>query len=109
MLFSFLDIKTEHFGVPFEALTFEDAKRIFLTLLSGSNNSMLTQYPDDFILYHIGDFDKENGRLLPNEAPYRILTGLEALRMLNNLRKERLENVDGQQIECVTEDLVVSW
>ena len=82
MLFSFRDVKTEKFGVLFEAVTFEDAVRSFCTLLKSGSNSLICQYPDDFILYHIGEFDIDSGLLRPLDSPVRVISGLEVSKIL---------------------------
>lgn len=64
MMFNLLDVKTKVYDTPFCAKTFGEMERMFKTTLSsGSKNSLICQYPKDFLVYHIGSYDEENGRI----------------------------------------------
>lgn len=92
MLFSFFDVKSEVFGRVLEARTLDEAKRIFISLLLSGDRSNITEYPHDFQLFCLGDFDNVTGKI---EAclPYSILSGLEAIQLAKQCSINSLNNL----------------
>lgn len=55
----------------------EVAKRAFMQAVSKHGDPM-ADYPDDYVLYKVGEWDDSNGIITPCD-PVRIIGGLEAL------------------------------
>lgn len=102
MLFSLYDTKAECFGNLFEARTDEEAKRIFISLLLTGDINNITQYPQDYVLNRIGDFDNKCGTL-SGTVPIQVITGFEAkqfakqyyINQTTPLIEEKGESLDG--------------
>jgi len=72
-------IKDEKSGAHYDPFTMSnsiDAQRAFMQGMK-SEKSIISQYPEDFNLYYIGEFDEMSG-LITAQAPVMILTGKEA-------------------------------
>ena len=44
-----------------------------------NSQAMINKYPDDFVLYYVGTFETENGRLEPCLVPQHIMEAREYL------------------------------
>lgn len=72
MAFSIYDKKALDYMFPFAAATQQEAIRMVTgTLLKG--NTSLSQFPEDYELYHVGGFATDTGLLLPLERPQIIM------------------------------------
>lgn len=78
-LFAVRDAKTTLFGNPFCAITHADAQRSFV---AGTNNpqSMVCQFPEDFALWHIGEYDQETGILTKFDQPVHMLNAIDLVK-----------------------------
>lgn len=66
-MFAFCDVKAAAFGPPFLANTKGEAMRTFDHLVNDNGKgSMISQYPEDFILYQLGSFNMSKGTVIPN-------------------------------------------
>ena len=54
-----------------------EAMRAFQDAINDPNNKQLNAHPEDFDLYHVGDFDDQTGTLLAI-TPERIMRGTDA-------------------------------
>lgn len=89
MLYSILDIKSKTFGPLTEFRTDQEAIRSFLICIQNApKDSLLSQFPIDFSIFRIGDYDKLTGLLSQDVAPYQLCTGLEVLQMLKDTSSE---------------------
>lgn len=43
-------------------------------------NSLPGKHPSDFVLYQVGEFDDDNGSVLPLAAPVQVCTSLSVMR-----------------------------
>jgi hypothetical protein len=80
-------IKDEKSGAHYDPFTMSnsiDAQRAFMQGIK-SEKSIISQYPEDFNLYFVGEFDEMSGLITPREAPVLILTGKD---VKDSLRKE---------------------
>lgn len=82
MLFSLFDVKAQLFGPLFQSETDDAAKRIFIEALKSGRDAMLAQYPEDFVLYRVGDFIPSTGKICAEPSPYKVMTGFECIRLL---------------------------
>jgi len=65
---------------PFVQLSHGEADRTFHKLVN-DQKSMVNQYPDDFDLYYIGEYETTSGKLTPLQTPEHML---KAVQVLNN-------------------------
>lgn len=79
MLFSMFDVKVGTFGQLVTLENAELARRSLITTFLSGQESPVTQFPDDFILYEIGDFDIKTGEIKMHASPIKIITGFEAV------------------------------
>lgn len=63
-LVSIFDKKVQVFGNPVIAMNEADAVRMARTVVS-SDDSQISLYPEDFTLYHVGNFNDATGVLEP--------------------------------------------
>lgn len=75
-IFVVKDEKAGCFYEPFVMANVIDAQRTFMQGMK-SEKSMISQYPEDFNLYSIGEYDEMTGLISP-QAPVMVLTGREA-------------------------------
>lgn len=59
-MYSIRDSKGDHYGPPFLQVTHGEAERYFDRLCKDPK-AMISQYPDDFSLYHLGTFEDSTG------------------------------------------------
>lgn len=78
-MYSIRDVKAELFGKPFLFVNEAMATRAFMHAVSGADNSM-SDYPDDFVLYYLGEWDDHAGLIKSND-PVRVISGLEVLHL----------------------------
>lgn len=64
MMFALFDHKGAAFGTPMVSRTEEEIKREILAHMR-QGNSMLSQYPEDFTLFHIGEYSASTGEIKP--------------------------------------------
>lgn len=70
--FSVRDQKGEVYNLPFYKKTLGEAERDFASLLK-DEKSMVHQYPEDFDLYHIGEYDDQKGIFIPLDTPLHVV------------------------------------
>jgi hypothetical protein len=68
-MYSIKDEKAGAWERPFTARTHGEAERIFKDLVNGNDN-MIAKYPEDFSLWHIGDFNPDSGEILPQKQTH---------------------------------------
>ena len=77
-IYSIYDTKTSSFHIPFFAQSNGAALRIFMDETNRAHdNNMLFKHPADFVLYEIGTFDQDSGKILPLLPPTRLTSGDE--------------------------------
>lgn len=84
-IYSIFDLKAEEFSPPF----FQKNDRLAMRTVTESAQgptSMLQNYPDDFILYRLGDFDNETGVIIIEQKPHMLMNvaNLMSRRNTNN-------------------------
>lgn len=77
-IFSIRDQKGDVFNTPFFKKTIGEAERDFRTLVN-DGKSMVNQYPDDFDLYWVGEYDDSTGTLKPLDTPQHVIKAVSAL------------------------------
>lgn len=72
-IYSIFDLKSEEFSPPF----FTKNDRLAMRTVSESakgNASLLSTYPEDFMLYRIGEFDPSTGMITCDNRPHLIMS-----------------------------------
>lgn len=77
-IFSIRDQKSDVFNTPFFKKTVGEAERDFRTLVN-DGKSMVNQYPDDFDLYWVGEYDDSTGQLKALDTPQHVLKAVVAM------------------------------
>lgn len=101
MLFSMFDIKAGVFGALIALENAEVARRMFVTSILSGQESLVTKFPDDYILYEMGGFDNSTGNFSIHPSPIKVMTGFEAVESAKVYLKEKERrdfDVIGQQI-----------
>jgi hypothetical protein len=77
-VFSIHDQKAEAYNTPFFQKTKGEALRNFTTGVNDPKTT-LNQYPEDFDLWEMGDWDDQTGKFEPYETPKHIAKAIEML------------------------------
>lgn len=77
-IFSIRDGKGEIYHQPFYAHTHGEAERHFKTL-TNDEKSQVNQYPEDFDLWYLGQFDDCTGKIEPLETPTHMVKAINML------------------------------
>lgn len=70
--FSIRDAKAQIFHPPWYKTTHGEAERDFRTTVNDSKTT-LNQYPEDFDLYYIGEYDDNSGKFQSLDTPQHVL------------------------------------
>lgn len=71
-IYSVRDSKGEVFNTPFFQKTHGEAERSFQHLCK-DEKSMVSQYPDDYDLWYLGEYDDSTGTIIPLSTPQHML------------------------------------
>lgn len=72
-IYSIFDLKSEEFSPPF----FQKNDRLAMRTISETAKgpqSLLNSYPEDFMLYRIGEFDQSSGMITCDNRPHMIMS-----------------------------------
>ena len=75
-LFSIYDVKAQVYLVPFTEKTIGSAIRLFAHSCQNPD-TLFYKHPEDFTLFHLGDFDDNNCGFALLEAPVPIAKAIE--------------------------------
>jgi len=70
-VYSVQDIKGKTFMNPIIYRNQVEASRAFETATKDAN-SQFNKFPEDFLLMEIGEWDSDNGILIPNDTPQAV-------------------------------------
>ena len=73
---SIYDSKAEIWLDPWVVTSRAAAARQFHSQVNDERNTMLNQYPEDYTLFCLGEFDDRTGEIKPLGAPESIVNGL---------------------------------
>ncbi|AXF52686.1 MAG: nonstructural protein [Microviridae sp.] len=76
-VFSIYDSKVGTFSSPICYRTIGQAERSFRDLLSQECD--LSKHPEDYTMFHLADWNPENGMYFLNDAPISILTAISCV------------------------------
>lgn len=94
-VFSVFDSATKLFLDPFFAQTIEEALRRFRATVNHPEATNINEYPEDYTLFHLGEYDLESGELRPLSTPHSLglaVTFLNPDRVGPELVQEVIEN-----------------
>lgn len=78
-MFSIRDMKSELFNPPFYAITLGEAERNFQSLVNDKQAS-INQYPEDYDLYYVGEYDNNTGKTQPLDTPQHLVKAVQLLK-----------------------------
>lgn len=70
-VFTVLDTAAKRYLEPFMASTVEVAIRMFRQLVNKEGHQF-AMYSEDYVLFHVGQFDQESGMLFGFSAPHSL-------------------------------------
>lgn len=71
-MYSIRDSKAEIFYPPMFQKTHGEAERTFNKMVQ-DEKSMISQYPDDYDLYYIGEYDDQTGTINSLQTPQHVV------------------------------------
>ena len=74
-IFAIRDQKAEVYNTPFYQHSHGEAERNFKTLVN-DGKSTVSQYPEDFDLYYLGDYDDNTGLVKSLDTPQHIVKAI---------------------------------
>ncbi|AXH73143.1 MAG: nonstructural protein [Microviridae sp.] len=74
-IFAVKDSATAAFMQPFFCVTPAQALRSFGDAVNGDRQSPIAQHPDDYDLYHLGEFDDQSGQVESLKRPRQLARG----------------------------------
>lgn len=78
-IYAIRDAKAEVYGSPWYKKTHGEAERDFSTLVNDPK-STVNQYPDDFDLYYVGEYNDESGAFQTLPTPQHIVKAVQVKR-----------------------------
>lgn len=75
-VYSIKDQKAEVFNSPFFQTSHGESERNFHKLVNDSK-STVSQYPKDFDLYYLGEFDDNTGKFKALDAPQHMISAIQ--------------------------------
>lgn len=81
-IYTIRDDKASFYGTPFFSANDDVATRSFMRLTSDMN-SIVSEYPADFALYKIGNFNEDTGDIVGFDAPEFIINAVTLHNRLN--------------------------
>jgi len=71
-MYSIRDLKSEVYKAPFYKKTHGEAERDFKTAVNDPQSGSLNQYPEDYDLFFVGEYDDNTGKILPLDIPQHV-------------------------------------
>lgn len=85
-IFAVYDVKAECYNTPFFMSSNGQAIRAFSDMLS-DDRTMISKHPDDFSLYHLGEYDDNNGFIQCYQEPRFLHKAIEFISSKESLSK----------------------
>lgn len=76
--FSIRDQKVGVYNMPWFKTSHGEAERDFRTICN-DEKSKINMYPEDFDLYHIGEYDDNTGVFKPLDTPHHVIKAVECI------------------------------
>ena len=81
-IFSIRDSKAETFNSPFYQPTHGEAERTFRTTVLDPK-TVINQYPEDFDLWYLGEYNSNDGKITPLDTPQHMLKAVACMKPQN--------------------------
>lgn len=78
-MFAVRDSKSETFSNPIFLKTHGEAERL-LTIQASNKETLIGQFPEDYDLYHLGEFTDTTGHMELHDSPKHVLKAINAIR-----------------------------
>lgn len=79
-LYAVRDVKADSFGAPISVATEGLARRSFVDACQDSR-SELSKYPEDYMLYELGEYEPNSGLIIPHQLPKHVMSAIEAVKV----------------------------
>lgn len=86
-IYSIFDVKAKTYGAPFTVLNDDVAFRVVDHILQAPDTDY-RRYPDDFVVYHLGDFDTDSGLVVAATSPRLVCSVRSRLDYLISLASQ---------------------
>lgn len=70
-VYTIYDVKSQVHHPPFVVFSKNEALRMF-TDMANDPKSTISRHPEDYLLFHIADFNQVTGSIVPLETPYKM-------------------------------------
>lgn len=94
-VFSVFDSAANLFLEPFQCRTIEEAIRRFRSTVNHPEGSLISEYPEDYTLFHLGEFDQETGSLVSNNTPHSLGVAVTFMEQVPIREADSLEDAHG--------------
>lgn len=75
-IYSIYDSKAQYFGTPVFQRNAAEAIRSFSKVVN-DGRSLPSDCPEDFVLFELGEFDEQTGKVIPHAAPLSLTGALQ--------------------------------
>lgn len=106
MLVSLKDRATATFGAPMLVATEEEAIRNLTMVFLNGQKSLITQFPSNYELYSVADFDVKTGTMIPKNPTF-IINALTAKQKAISTIQENQVDVTSDKLGFVDESEVI--
>lgn len=76
--FTIRDSKTQFFGQPWFMRSHGEAERTFAKLAKDPKSD-ISNFPEDYDLYHLGEFDDQTGKFELLDTPQHLMKAVNAI------------------------------
>lgn len=76
-VYAIYDTKSDVYLLPQFLKTDAEAIRLFSDCVNDPQGNNVSKHPEDYVLFHIGEYDDSKGALLPNECPKNLGVAVE--------------------------------
>lgn len=77
-MYSIFDQKAAIFHPPLPQRTHGEAERTFASQVMATD-SKIGQFPEDYDLYYVGEYDQETGKFEPLDTPHHVVKAVTVL------------------------------
>lgn len=86
LLFAVFDSATKLFLPPFECRTIEEAVRRFRATVNHPDAGNIGQFPEDYTLFHLGEFDQQSGEMVSLPTPHSLGIAVTFVERMSHVR-----------------------
>lgn len=96
-MFSIFDAKASIFHPPFYKRSHGEAERDF-SQTANNKETQLNQFPEDYDLYYLGEYDDNSGKFEPLKSPQHVTKAVQQIRAAFETKAAQdLESRSGQK------------